>query len=283
MPLVQFQTLDAEVFEKYFQLAVEAKIERKCETQLEAYVSYQNMGEHMRWRFWDVISQKMQVSREKIYKFFRFTWSRKFYEPLQNHRDEIRGMVFKLLHEMKITEKTPEVNQTVWIKVWDIFRHYNLHYDGTDQLVRNSVNLYFGKMASGVHIEIPDKIQLKPFPTDRPAAVSTSRPKHQLQMEQSEQQAMVSLKAPRDDKYQYFGMEQNDVPRMLFTDDFEFCDLEKDDESVDSNVEPNDHANFYDCLKQSVLGVVSNGEFVATAEETIDPELYADPIDWDAL
>ena len=129
-----------ELFEKYFQEAVEKRIEKKCETLLEAYIAYQNLNEHQRVNFWDFVSQKTFMSRERVYKYFRFTWSRKFYEPLIVHRDAIKGMVFKLLSEMKLTAKTPEVNQIIWNKVWDVFRHYNLHYDGTDQFVRNSVN-----------------------------------------------------------------------------------------------------------------------------------------------
>lgn len=65
----------------------------------------------------------------------------------------------------------------MWNRVWAIYKDYNLHYDGTDQFVRNCVNLYFSKRAQGQPLVAPAHIVMPPKPKVSIALLSKSRPK----------------------------------------------------------------------------------------------------------
>ena len=144
---------------------------------LDAYIAYQNLDEHRRQRFWEYVSNSTSLPRERVYKFFRFTWSRQFYSPITEHRENIKALVTQILDELQLPEKTQSVNSQVWNRVWAIYKDYNLHYDGTDQFVRNCVNLYFSKRAQGQPLVAPAHIVMPPKPKVSIALLSKSRPK----------------------------------------------------------------------------------------------------------
>ena len=65
------------------------------------------MDEHRRQHFWEEVSSATQLPRERVYKFFRFTWSRQFYESIDRFRDGIKSLVYQTLNELNINQKTP--------------------------------------------------------------------------------------------------------------------------------------------------------------------------------
>lgn len=74
---------------------------------MDAYVAYQNLDEHRRQHFWEEVSAATQLPRERVYKFFRFTWSRQFYESIDRFRDGIKALVYQTLNELGLSQKTP--------------------------------------------------------------------------------------------------------------------------------------------------------------------------------
>lgn len=137
------------------------------------------MDEHRRQHFWEEVSAATQLPRERVYKFFRFTWSRQFYESIDRFRDGIKALVYQTLNELGLSQKTPQLNSLVWNRVWAVFKDYNLHYDGTDQFVRNCVNIYFAKHKAGQRIDAHFDPSLLPPKVSQDAMLTRSKPKGQ--------------------------------------------------------------------------------------------------------
>ena len=114
-----------------------------------------------------------------MYKFFRFTWSRQFYESIDQFRDGIKALVYQTLNELGLNQKTPQLNSLVWNRVWAVFKDYNLHYDGTDQFVRNCVNIYFAKRKAGQRIDAHFDPSLLPPKVSQDVMLTRSKPKGQ--------------------------------------------------------------------------------------------------------
>ena len=79
MPSLQLNEDIVCVFEEIFISEVQGRCGHNITNITQAYWAYLSLKEQKRLRFWDKISDATGLSRERIYKFFRFTWSRKFY------------------------------------------------------------------------------------------------------------------------------------------------------------------------------------------------------------
>ena len=66
----------------------------------------------------------------------------------------------------------------MWNRVWAVYKDYNLHYDGTDQFVRNCVNLYFTKKQQGQPLPSAKPSAMPPKPVVTVTAQSKSKPKN---------------------------------------------------------------------------------------------------------
>ena len=103
MPSLQLSQDDVKNFENFFKTAVEQRTCVEYPTMMETYIAYQNLDEHRRQRFWEYVSNATRLPRERVYKFFRFTWSRQFYSNITDHRENIKSLVCTILDEMKVT------------------------------------------------------------------------------------------------------------------------------------------------------------------------------------
>ncbi|CAL6089152.1 Conserved_hypothetical protein [Hexamita inflata] len=238
MPSLQLSQEEVQNFELYFKAAVEQRTGETYTELLETYIAYQNLDEHRRQRFWEYVSNATNLPRERVYKFFRFTWSRQFYSSITDHRENIKALVCQILDELRVDEKTAQINSQVWNRVWAVYKDYNLHYDGTDQFVRNCVNLYFTKKGTGQPFQV-GQIVMPPKPAATIATLSKSRPKI-MQQEPAptpvvERIEEVKISSQPIDLYNYFGkvIEPEDFQHVYITN-YQYTYDEQESVEVDS-------------------------------------------------
>ncbi|CAL6011408.1 Conserved_hypothetical protein [Hexamita inflata] len=130
MPSLQLSQEEVLNFELYFKVAVENRTGETYTELSETYIAYQNLDEHRRQRFWEYVSLFTNLPRERVYKFFRFTWSRQFYSSISDHRENIKALVYQILDEQSVDKKTSHINSQVWNRVWAVYKDFNLHYCG---------------------------------------------------------------------------------------------------------------------------------------------------------
>ncbi|CAL6087818.1 Conserved_hypothetical protein [Hexamita inflata] len=230
--MVNLQVNQTEIkkFEDSFKQAVEQRTKQSYSTMLETYVAYKNLNEFSRQHFWEFIANQTGLQRERVYKFFRFTWTRQFYACLDDHRDSIKALVCQILDQLN-EQKQTAIYSKVWNKVWPVYQDYDLHYDGTDQFVRNCVNWYFNKKAQNqpviVNVTKP-VLPAKPVVSIKKLQEQMTVTKQVVQKETKEQSDEVEY----SDKYNYFGkISEGQYKRCFETsieadscaDEAEFC------------------------------------------------------------
>ncbi|CAL6047427.1 Conserved_hypothetical protein [Hexamita inflata] len=162
MVLLQLTEQEIKLFEEAFKTVVQRRTTQIprifFETTKDAFNVYKNFDEFQIVNFWKDIADLCKLDRQRVYKFFRFTYSRQFYTDLNLFKQKIEQSVFNILIEYP--EKDSATHLTVWKQIWQDYYNFGLHYDATDQYVRNCVNKYYKKKNTGDNHIVQDEKQI---------------------------------------------------------------------------------------------------------------------------
>eukprot|EP00703_Trepomonas_sp_PC1_P002485 JAP94121.1 Hypothetical protein TPC1_13341 [Trepomonas sp. PC1] len=142
MPTLKISSQQITQFEKLFQSSVEQRCGKRLDSVEEAFWSFNTLPEKQKVNFWEPIAYKLNMVRERVYKFFRFTWSKQFYANLNDYREMIKNDIYEMLDIYNQMYGTSIVT-IIWKQIWSKYGSVNLHYDATDQFVRNTINGYY--------------------------------------------------------------------------------------------------------------------------------------------
>ncbi|CAL6087814.1 Conserved_hypothetical protein [Hexamita inflata] len=229
---LQINQTDIQQFEDSFKQAVEQRTKQSYATMLETYVAYKNLNEFSRQHFWEFIANQTGLQRERVYKFFRFTWTRQFYACLDDHRDSIKALVCQILDQLN-EQKQTAIYSKVWNKVWPVYQDYDLHYDGTDQFVRNCVNWYFNRVDNGLPIIIQSNSKssaqsIKMVQQKEKITTVVQKDKQQVKQDQVKRQQKKKVET-LNDNYNYFG--------KVFDEEYNFKYTEFENDTVCESTE----------------------------------------------
>ncbi|CAL6054869.1 Conserved_hypothetical protein [Hexamita inflata] len=147
MVLLQLTEQEIKLFEEAFKTVVQRRTIQFprifFETTKDAFNIYKNFSEFQIVNFWKDIADLCTLDRQRAYKFFRFTYSRQFYTDLNQFKQQIEHSVFDILNDYP--EKDSTTHLRIWKRIWQDYYSFGLHYDATDQYVRNCVNKYYKK------------------------------------------------------------------------------------------------------------------------------------------
>ncbi|KAH0574846.1 hypothetical protein SS50377_22461 [Spironucleus salmonicida] len=140
MPPMTFQKQQIQIFEANFLQIISLITEVNIAQVKDAYFIFRDLDESKRHGIWESISKAVGAPRDRIYKFFRFTWSKQFYRSLDEVRPKLKQ---DILEQLKYTKQREGAHQRVWKIIWNKWKDEGLHYEATDQFCRNTVNFWF--------------------------------------------------------------------------------------------------------------------------------------------